>query len=168
MQKLQEYVSVICEFLQVSNISFFLRPLIFYLYNIKFNKFQDKAPFIEELEYQMQMLHKKRAEAIFERRAADSKDELMELEPSVNAAMVVINKGGNTNSVLESAGIAAQVAQESRNLPVKLDEFGRDINLQNRMDIIRRAESRTRRKGKSHQLSIKALTIISGALLSYN
>ncbi|KAL4572564.1 hypothetical protein LXL04_019344 [Taraxacum kok-saghyz] len=125
MQKLQEYVSVICEFLQ------------------------DKAPFIEELEYQMQMLHKKRAEAIFERRAADSKDELMELEPSVNAAMVVINKGGNTNSVLESAGIAAQVAQESRNLPVKLDEFGRDINLQNRMDIIRRAESRTRRKSRS-------------------
>ncbi|KAL4572567.1 hypothetical protein LXL04_019347 [Taraxacum kok-saghyz] len=82
MQKLHEYVSVICEFLQ--------------------------------------MLHKKRAEAIFERRAADSKDELMELEPSVNAAMVVINKGGNTNSIVESAGITAQVAQESRNLPVKL------------------------------------------------
>ncbi|KAL4573487.1 hypothetical protein LXL04_020295 [Taraxacum kok-saghyz] len=75
MQKLHEYVSVICEFLQ--------------------------------------MLHKKRAEAIFERRAADSKDELMELEPSVNAAMVVINKGGNTNSIVESAGIAAQLAQES-------------------------------------------------------
>lgn len=125
MQQLRDYVSVICGLLQ------------------------DKAPFIEELEYQMQKLHKARAEVIFERRLADSNDELMELEASVNAAMAVLNNGG----MVDSAGIAAQAtltaSQESRNLPVKLDEFGRDMNLQNRMDMKRRAESRQRRKAKS-------------------
>ncbi|CAI9278140.1 unnamed protein product [Lactuca saligna] len=128
MQKLRDYVSAICEFLQ------------------------DKAPFIEELEYQMQKLHKERAEAIFERRAADSSDELMEAEASVNAAMVVFNKGGNTNSMVELT-----VSQELRNLPVKLDEFGRDINLQKRMDIKRRAESRQRRKARSDSKRIQSM-----------
>ncbi|GJR41643.1 transcriptional repressor ILP1 [Tanacetum coccineum] len=129
MQKLRDYVTVICDFLQ------------------------DKAPFIEELEYQMQKLHKERAEAIMERRSADNDDELMELEASVNAAMAVFNKGGPTSSMVEAAKKAAQAAsiasKESRNLPVKLDEFGRDMNQQNRMDMKRRAESRQRRKSRS-------------------
>ncbi|KAI3818329.1 hypothetical protein L1987_12133 [Smallanthus sonchifolius] len=129
MQKLRDYVSVICDFLQ------------------------DKAPFIEELEYQMQKLHKERAEAILERRTADGNDELMELEASVNAAMVIFNKGGTNTAMVEAASTAAQAALtaswESKNLPVKLDEFGRDVNLQNRMDMKRRAEARQRRKARS-------------------
>ncbi|XP_071705945.1 transcriptional repressor ILP1-like [Rutidosis leptorrhynchoides] len=129
MQKLRDYVSVICDFLQ------------------------EKAPYIEELEYQMQKLHQERAEAILERRTADSNDELMELEASVNAAMTVFNKGGITSSMVEAASNAAQAAltalRESRNLPVKLDEFGRDVNLQKRMDMKRRAESRKVRKSRS-------------------
>lgn len=145
MQGLREYVSDICNFLQ------------------------DKAPFIEELEYQMQKLHKERAEAVFERRAADGNDELMELEASVSAAMAVFNKGGNTNSMVESAGIAAQAAltasQESRNLPVKLDEFGRDMNLQTRMDIKRRAESRQRRKARSDSKRIQSMESDSGRVV---
>ncbi|KAK9049646.1 hypothetical protein SSX86_031385 [Deinandra increscens subsp. villosa] len=129
MQKLRDYISVMCDFLQ------------------------DKAPFIEELEYQMQKLHKERAEAIFERRTADNDDELTELEASVNAAMAVFNKRGTTSSTVEAATIAAQAAltasRESKNLPVKLDEFGRDVNLQTRMDMKRRAEGRQQRKARS-------------------
>ncbi|KAI3701307.1 hypothetical protein L2E82_45961 [Cichorium intybus] len=74
MQELRDYVSVICGLLQ------------------------DKAPFIEELEYQMQKLHKERTEAILERRLADSNDELMELEASMNATMAVLNNGGMVDS----------------------------------------------------------------------
>lgn len=122
---------------------------------------QDKAPFIEELEYQMQKLHKERAESIVERRAADSNDELTEIEASVNAAMAVFNRGGTTSSIIEAASIAAQAAltasQESRNLPIKLDEFGRDMNQQNRMDIKRRAESRQRRKTQSDSKRISSM-----------
>ncbi|KAI3494990.1 hypothetical protein L1887_37088 [Cichorium endivia] len=47
---------------------------------------------LEELEYQMQKLHRELTEAIFERRLANSNDELMELEASVNATMAVLNK----------------------------------------------------------------------------
>ncbi|KAJ0634207.1 putative intron Large complex component GCFC2 [Helianthus annuus] len=139
MQKLRDYVSVICDFLQ------------------------DKAPFIEELEYQMQKLHKERAEAIFERRTADSNDELTEIEASVNAAMAVFNKGGTTTSMVEAASTAAQAAltasRESKNLPVKLDEFGRDVNLQNRMDMKRRAEARQRRKARTESKRMSAMEI---------
>ncbi|KAD7116685.1 hypothetical protein R6Q59_006581 [Mikania micrantha] len=141
MQKLRDYVSVICDFLQ------------------------DKAPFIEELKYQMQKLHKERAEAIFERRTADSNDELMELEASVNAAMAVFNKGGTSTSMVEAATAAAQAAltalRESKNLPVKLDEFGRDVNLQNRMDMKRRAEARQRRKARSESKRMSAMEMDS-------
>lgn len=141
MQKLRDYISVICDFLQ------------------------DKAPYIEELEYQMQKLHKERAEAILERRTADSNDELMELEASVNAAMAVFNKGGTTSSMVEAASSAAQAAltasRESRNLPVKLDEFGRDVNLQNRMDMKRRAESRQDRKARSESKRMSSMEIDS-------
>ncbi|PWA72495.1 GC-rich sequence DNA-binding factor [Artemisia annua] len=139
MQKLRDYVTVICDFLQ------------------------HKAPFIEELEYQMQKLHKERAEAIMERRSADNTDELMELEASVNAAMAVFNKGGLTSSMVEAATNAAQAAsiasKESRNLPVKLDEFGRDVNQQNRMDMKRRAESRQRRKSRSESKRMSLMEI---------
>ncbi|KAI3504641.1 hypothetical protein L1887_26273 [Cichorium endivia] len=78
MQELRDYVSVICGLLQ------------------------DKAPFIEELEYQMQKLHKERTEAILERRLADSNDELMELEASMNATMAVLNNGGMVDSTLRA------------------------------------------------------------------
>ncbi|KAM7484520.1 hypothetical protein LguiA_000529 [Lonicera macranthoides] len=138
MQKLREFVSVVCDFLQ------------------------DKAPLIEELEYQMQKLHEERAEAISERRAADNNDEMLEVGPAVNAAMAVLDKGGNNASVVEAARIAAQAAaaaaRESRNLPVKLDEFGRDENLQKRMDMERRAEARKRRKARSDSKRMSSMT----------
>ncbi|PIA43463.1 hypothetical protein AQUCO_01900098v1 [Aquilegia coerulea] len=130
MQKLRDFVSVICDFLQ------------------------DKAPFLEELEEQMQKLQEDRASATVERRAADDADEKMEIEPAVRAAMLVLNKGGtNVEITAAAAAAAAQAAsaavKDQSNLPVQLDELGRDLNLQKRMDMIRRAEARKRRKAKA-------------------
>ncbi|XP_062158277.1 transcriptional repressor ILP1 isoform X2 [Alnus glutinosa] len=125
MQKLRHFVSVICDFLK------------------------DKAPYIEELEEQVQKLHEERASAILERRAADNDDELMEVEAAVSAAMSVFSQRGSSAEMIAAARSAAQAAsatvREQTNLPAKLDEFGRDINLQKRMDMTRRAERRKAR-----------------------
>ncbi|KAI3798719.1 hypothetical protein L1987_33997 [Smallanthus sonchifolius] len=142
MQKLRDYVSVICDFLQ------------------------DKAPFIEELEYQMQKLHKEPSRQWLMELEADSNDELMELEASVKAAMAVFNKGGTNTAMVEAAGTASQAAltasREAKNLPVKLDEFGRDVNLQNRMDMKRRAEARQRIKARSESKRMETDSLIEG------
>lgn len=126
------------------------RALLFYLYLLLCCfSFQDKAPYIEELEEQMQKLHEERASAILERRAADNDDELMEVEAAVSAAMSVFSQRGSSAEMIAAARSAAQAAsaavREQTNLPAKLDEFGRDINLQKRMDMTRRAERRKAR-----------------------
>ncbi|KAF8033123.1 hypothetical protein BT93_D1885 [Corymbia citriodora subsp. variegata] len=126
MQKLRDYISVICKFLQ------------------------DKAPYIEELEEQMQKLNEERATTILERRLADNDDEMVEIEVAVNAATLVFRKGDSSAATIAAATSAGQAAvaamREQNNVPVKLDEFGRDMNLQKRMDTTRRAEARQRRK----------------------
>ncbi|KAG7013053.1 Transcriptional repressor ILP1 [Cucurbita argyrosperma subsp. argyrosperma] len=128
MQKLRDFVSVICDFLQ------------------------HKAPFIEELEEQMQKLHEERASTVVERRVADNDDEMVEIEAAVKAAMSILNKKGSSNEMIAAATSAAQAAiasaKEQANLPTKVDEFGRDLNLQKRMDMKRRAEARKRRRAK--------------------
>jgi GC-rich sequence DNA-binding factor len=74
------------------------------------------------------------------------------IEAAVNAAISVLSKGSSSNN-LSAASLAAQAAataaRESANLPPELDEFGRDINLQKRMDLRRREENRRRRKARS-------------------
>ncbi|KAM5567633.1 transcriptional repressor ILP1 [Rosa sericea] len=126
MQELRDFVSTICDFLQ------------------------DKAPLIEELEEEMQKQRDERASAIFERRIADNDDEMMEVEAAVNAAMSIFSKEGTSAEIIAVARSAAQAAsaavREQTNLPVKLDEFGRDMNLKKRMDMKGRAEARQRRR----------------------
>ncbi|CAI9096290.1 OLC1v1032392C1 [Oldenlandia corymbosa var. corymbosa] len=128
MQKLREFVSVICAFLQ------------------------HKGPYIEELEERIKDLHEKRAAAIIERRTAENTDEMRELEAAVAAAKAVLSKGGSSAATVEAATKAAQAAfaaaKELKDLPVELDDFGRDLNLQKRIDMMRRAKSRQRRKDK--------------------
>lgn len=108
----------------------------------------------------MQKLHEERASAILERRAADNDDEHMEVEAAVNAAMSVFSQRGNSADIIAAATSAAQAAsaavREQTNLPVKLDEFGRDINLQKRMDMSRRAE---RRKARSDSKRISSVEV---------
>ncbi|KAL3501651.1 hypothetical protein ACH5RR_036100 [Cinchona calisaya] len=78
---------------------------------------------------------------------------MKELEAAVNAAMSIFRKGGNSVAVIEAATRAAQAAsaaaRELKDLPVELDEFGRDVNMQKRMDLNRGAEARQHRKTKS-------------------
>ena len=128
MQQLQNYISVMCDFLN------------------------DKAFYIEELEEHMQKLHENRALAISDRRAADLADESSVIEAAVNAAVSILSKGSSSahlSAASNAAQAAAAAARESSNLPPELDEFGRDINLQKRMDLKRREENRSRRKTKS-------------------
>ncbi|XP_039050216.1 transcriptional repressor ILP1-like isoform X2 [Hibiscus syriacus] len=141
MQKLRDFVSVICEFLQ------------------------HKAPLIEELEERMQKLNEKRTLVVLERRTADNDDEIVEVEAAVKAAMLVFSERGSSAAMIEVATNAAQSAsgavKEQANLPVKLDEFGRDVNRQKRLDMERRAEARHRRKARFDSKRLSSMDIDS-------
>ncbi|XWS20633.1 hypothetical protein CRYUN_Cryun31cG0119400 [Craigia yunnanensis] len=141
MQKLRDFVSVICEFLQ------------------------HKAPLIEELEEHMQKLNEDRASAVFERRSANNDDEMVEVEAAVKAAMLVFSERGSSAAMIEVATNAAQAASAAirgqMNLPVKLDEFGRDMNRQKRLDMERRAEARHRRKARFDSKRLSSMEIDS-------
>lgn len=77
---------------------------------------------------------------------------MMGIQASIDAAMLVFSKSGYNEAMVAVARTAAQAAtaamREQTNLPVKLDEFGRDINLQKRMDGNRRAEARQRKRDR--------------------
>jgi GC-rich sequence DNA-binding factor len=97
----------------------------------------EKALLVEVLEEEMQKLHEDRARSISKRRAADLADGSSALEPAIKAAMRVIDDSRSliSSNQLAAAISAAQAAattamEASRNLPVKLDEFGRDENKQ--------------------------------------
>ncbi|KAM0986933.1 hypothetical protein ACFX13_011340 [Malus domestica] len=140
MQKLRDFVSSICDFLQV------------------------KAPYIEELEAEMQKVHEQRASSTLERRSADD-DEMMEVEAAVKAAMSIFSKEGSSAEVIAAAKSAAQAAsaalREQTNLPVKLDEFGRDMNLKKRMDMKGRSEARQRRKVRYDSKRLSSMDVDS-------
>lgn len=111
----------------------------------------------------MQKLHEKHASAIVERRTANNDDEMMEVEAEVNAAMSIFSKKGSNVDVVAAAKSAAQAAsvalREQGNLPVKLDEFGRDMNLQKRMEMKGRAEVRQRRKARFDSKRLSSMDV---------
>jgi GC-rich sequence DNA-binding factor len=130
-QQLRDYISVLSDFLG------------------------EKALLVEVLEEEMQKLHEDRAQSISERRAADLADGSSALEPAIKAVMGVLDDSRSLNSsnqlaaAISAAQAAATTAMEaSRNLPVKLDEFGRDENKQKRVTLQLRAESRKRRMAR--------------------
>ncbi|PWZ27928.1 Transcriptional repressor ILP1 [Zea mays] len=127
MQELRDYISVMCDFLN------------------------DKA-FLLELEENIQQLHEKRALAISERRATDLADESGVIEAAVSAAVSILSKGSSStclSAASNAAQAAAAAARGSSNLQPELDEFGRDINMQKRMDLKRMEEDRRQRKTQS-------------------
>ncbi|CAM6084681.1 unnamed protein product [Calypogeia fissa] len=138
MQKLRDYISILCDFLQ------------------------DKAPLIEELEEHMQRLHEERANAVTERRVGDHSDELAEVEAAVGAAKAVFSKGGGTATALSAAAAAAFSARDASNLGPQLDEFGRDVNLQKRMESKRHAQARAKRAAKAASRRTTSLTSGNG------
>ncbi|CAN0877529.1 Transcriptional repressor ILP1 [Linum grandiflorum] len=126
MQRLRDFVSVLCEFLQ------------------------HKAPFIEELEERIQKVQEKRAAAVLERRTADKDDEMV-VDAAVKAAKSVFREFGNTAMMITAAASAAQTASASfkeQATQPELDELGRDMSRQKNMEMKRRAEARQRRKAK--------------------
>ncbi|KAG0585798.1 hypothetical protein KC19_2G039900 [Ceratodon purpureus] len=137
MQELRNYFAILCDFLQV------------------------KGPFIEELEEAMQRLHEERANAFLERRAADNADEMAEIEAAVNAAMAALAKGGGTATIMAAASAAAARDVRSSAVP-QFDEFGRDVNLQKRMESKRRAQARERRAKLAAERRMKALKSSNG------
>ncbi|KAJ0266107.1 Transcriptional repressor ILP1 [Hirschfeldia incana] len=143
MQKLRDFISVICDFMQ------------------------EKGSFIEEIEDQMKDLNEKHASAILERRIADNNDEMVELGASVKAAMAVLNKQGSSTSVIAaatSAALAAAASIRQQAQPVKLDELGRDENLQKRMEAKRRAAARQKRRARFENKRASAMEIDGSSL----
>lgn len=96
----------------------------------------------------MQQLHKKRASVVFERRAADNDEEMEEVQAAVDAALSVLENGGGSAAATSAAQTAAAAIKQQKNFPVKLDEFGRDENLQKRLDMVRRSDARQRRRAR--------------------
>ena len=113
----------------------------------------------------MQKLNEERASAVLERRSANTDDEMVEVEAAVKAAMLVFNEHGSSAAMIEVATNAAQAASAAIrgqvNLPVKLDEFGRDMNRQKRLDMERRAEARHRRKARFDSKRLSSMEIDS-------
>ncbi|XP_068648000.1 transcriptional repressor ILP1-like isoform X2 [Aristolochia californica] len=124
MYELHDYIHVLCQFLQ------------------------DKAPYIEELEEEMQKLHEDRASATIERRLAFNKNEMAEVETAVNAAKSVLSKGNSGAAAAMAAQTALASVREPSNLPCQLDEFGRDLNLKRLNDLARKAEMRKHRQAR--------------------
>ena len=126
---------------------------------------QHKAPLVEELEEHMQKLKEDRASAVLERRSANNDDEMVEVEAAVKAAMLVFNEHGSSAAMIEVATNAAQAASAAIrgqvNLPVMLDEFGRDMNRQKRLDMERRAEARHCRKARFDSKRLSSMEIDS-------
>ncbi|MCO5548339.1 hypothetical protein L7F22_001796 [Adiantum nelumboides] len=141
MQKLRDYIAVLCDFLK------------------------SKAPLIEELEEHMQRLHEERATAMSERRLADNTDEMVEVEAAVNAAVSALNKGASAAIAATAAATAASnalAARDGSNLATQLDEFGRDVNLKKRMELKQRAQSRERRRARASKQRAESAVLNQG------
>lgn len=154
MQKLRDYIAVLCDFLKVWYDFLFKYVLCPSALKIVAHVFllQSKAPIIEELEEHMQRLHEERATSVSERRSADNTDEMVEVEAQVSAAMTALNKGASASAAAAAVAAAASSAlsaREGSNSATQLDEFGRDVNLQMRIELKQRAEARERRRARA-------------------
>ncbi|CAF2119003.1 unnamed protein product [Brassica napus] len=149
MQKLRDFISVICDFMQ------------------------EKGSLIEEIVDQMKELNEKHASAILERRVADNNDEMVEQGASVKAAMAVLKQGSSTSEIAAatSAALAASASIRQQAQPVKLDELGRDENFQKRREAERRAAARQKRRARfenKHKILQCADKVFSDASEEYS
>ncbi|KAL1196272.1 Transcriptional repressor ILP1 [Cardamine amara subsp. amara] len=93
---------------------------------------QEKLSLIEEIEVRIKEFDEKHASAILERRTAYDRDEMVELDAAVEAAMAVLNKQGNSSSAFDAATSAA--FSVSAFIRQQIDEFGRNKNLRARFE----------------------------------
>ncbi|KAL4419512.1 hypothetical protein ABPG77_002298 [Micractinium sp. CCAP 211/92] len=111
---------------------------------------QDKSVLVEELEDALLDLCEGRASALEARRTAADAEEHAPAEAAVAAATAVLSRGGaDAAAAATSAAAAAAAAAEERllgkDLPVELDEFGRDANAERRAELAQRAKQRQAR-----------------------
>lgn len=112
------------------------------------NMLQDKSPLVEELEDALLELCEGRAAAMERRRAAGDAEAHSPAEAAVAAAMAVLSRGGAQSAAATAAEVAAEAAEEKLlglDLPVELDEFGRDMNAEKKAELADRAKQRRRR-----------------------
>lgn len=98
---------------------------------------------VEELEDALLDLCEGRASALEASRTAADAEEHAPAEAAVAAATAVLSRGGaDAAAAATSAAGAAAAAAEGRllgkDLPVELDEFGRDANAERRAELAQR------------------------------
>lgn len=110
---------------------------------------QDKSPLVEVLEEDMAQLAASRGQHVTGAAAAQGDaDEMEAAQSAVAAALGVISRGGSgtaAGEAAEAAFLAAEAALAGKGLPMEMDEFGRDANLEARRDAQLRAEARRSR-----------------------
>ncbi len=102
---------------------------------------QDKSPLVEELEDALLDLCEGRAAAAARRREAANSEEAPPAEAAVAAATAVLSRGGDAAAAAAAARGAADAAEErllGKDLPVELDEFGRDMNAERKAELAQR------------------------------
>lgn len=105
---------------------------------------QAKSPIVEELQDHMMGLQQHRGQIAAENSAGNDREEMAPAEAAVQAALGVLSRGGAEASATAGAERAADAAEANllENLPEKLDEFGRDENVERREEMSRRAQKR--------------------------
>jgi len=128
------------------------------------NMLHEKAPLIEELEEASLELRKSRARAFFERRQAEDTALYAPAEAAVAAALGVLAQGAGgggagggrdlvaTQAAAAAAAAAAEAAEDERlaaglveDMPIELDEFGRDSNAGRKRALVKQAQSQKQR-----------------------
>jgi hypothetical protein len=96
----------------------------------------EKSPIIEELQHQCLKSKISRKQAIQEFTELKSKEMLMSASKGVEEAMKVLLNGGSEGDAAEASSRAIRKADEyfrdGHHIPVELDEFGRDLNMEKR------------------------------------
>lgn len=100
---------------------------------------------MEELEEQQQAMQLQRAEQRRGRARADDDEAFGPAEAAVSAVLGVLSRGGTPVAAAaagEAAATAAEATAGGAELPVELDEFGRDVNAERKYAAAERARQR--------------------------
>lgn len=95
-------------------------------------------PIVEVLEEEMSALAADRGDKYRTATGANDAEELSCSQSAVEAALAVMKRGGSGSQATQAAEQAftdAETRLAHAQLPVELDEFGRDVNLESRRDI---------------------------------
>ncbi|KAL3131084.1 hypothetical protein ABBQ38_000395 [Trebouxia sp. C0009 RCD-2024] len=105
---------------------------------------QAKSPIVEELQDHMTGLQRHRGQVASDNSTGNDREEMAPAEAAVQAALGVLSRGGAEPAAAAAAERAADSAEADllSNLPEKLDEFGRDENVELREEMSRRAHKR--------------------------